>query len=376
MEQNSINAEITKDNKKADFSEMLEYESSNYETLNASIKGQSQYSMNSINSNSILFPLFSSNHYNKLDFKKDQLKFFSKQNILLSFTNQKSTKQLQKSLVGISKDIIDFIIYELTGCFRMIIRDKNGNYFCSDLLKICDKNQRIKILKELSNTINEDCTDEFGTHTIQNLIEFASSEEEFKLLLVSFNDFNKITVTALNQYGTHVIQKLIVHIPEKFRMVFNLMFVKFVCILSRDMYGVCAVKKFIAYTKNEVILNQFLNLVLTNFINISGNKFGNYLIQYLLEKWWKKEEGISLKNIIISKFPILAENRYSSYVCSLFIKLCNDEEKKQLLFSLNKYKNKKININNIKPMILMYINEINNCIKGSNNKNNDNSNEQ
>ena len=378
MEQNSLNTQITKENKNADFSEMFEYESSNYETLNASIKGQSQYSKNSINSNTILFPLFSPNLYNKLDFKKDQLKFFSKQNILFSFTNQKSTKQLQKSLVGISKDIIDFIIYELTGCFRMIIRDKNGNYFCSDLLKICDKNQRIKILKELSNTINEDCTDEFGTHTIQNLIEFASSEEEFKLLLVSFNDFNKITVTALNQYGTHVIQKLIVHIPEKFRMVFNLMFVKFVLVLSRDMYGVCAVKKFIAYTKNEVILKQFLNLVLTNFINISGNKYGNYLIQYLLEKWWKKEEGISLKNIIISKFPILAENRYSSYVCSLFIKLCNDEEKKQLLVSLNKHKNKNKN-NNANSTILVYINEINNSMKFSNNKNNesiDNSNEQ
>ena len=378
MEQNSLNTQITKENKNADFSEMLEYESSNYETLNASIKGQSQYSKNSINSNTILFPLFSPNLYNKLDFKKDQLKFFSKQNILFSFTNQKSTKQLQKSLVGISKDIIDFIIYELTGCFRMIIRDKNGNYFCSDLLKICDKNQRIKILKELSNTINEDCTDEFGTHTIQNLIEFASSEEEFKLLLVSFNDFNKITVTALNQYGTHVIQKLIVHIREKFRMVFNLMFVKFILVLSRDMYGVCAVKKFIAYTKNEVILKQFLNLVLTNFINISGNKYGNYLIQYLLEKWWKKEEGISLKNIIISKFPILAENRYSSYVCSLFIKLCNDEEKKQLLVSLNKHKNKNKN-NNANSTILVYINEINNSMKFSNNKNNesiDNSNEQ
>lgn len=96
MEQNSLNTQITKENKNADFSEMLEYESSNYETLNASIKGQSQYSKNSINSNTILFPLFSPNLYNKLDFKKDQLKFFSKQNILFSFTNQKSTKQLQK----------------------------------------------------------------------------------------------------------------------------------------------------------------------------------------------------------------------------------------------------------------------------------------
>jgi len=64
-----------------------------------------------------------------------------------------------------------------------------------------------------------------------------------------------------------------------------------VVILSRDMYGVCAVKKFIAYTKNEVIMNQFLTIIMTNFINISQNKFGNYLIQDFLEKWWNKEEG-------------------------------------------------------------------------------------
>ena len=53
MEQNSLNTEITKENKKADFSEKLEYETSNYEILNASFQGQSQYSMNSINHNYI-----------------------------------------------------------------------------------------------------------------------------------------------------------------------------------------------------------------------------------------------------------------------------------------------------------------------------------
>jgi hypothetical protein len=36
--------------------------------------------------------------------------------------------------------------------------------------------------------INEECTDEFGNHTMQNRIGFASSEEEFKILLMSFND--------------------------------------------------------------------------------------------------------------------------------------------------------------------------------------------
>ena len=155
--------------------------------------------INSFLSKSFFFPLFSSNENqiisNKSDKTKDQFKIFTKQNILKDFNNQKSTKQLQKSLVGISKKIIDKIIYNLVGYFRIDNKNKNGNYFCSDLIKINDKNKRIKIFKELSKTINDDCTDEFGTHTIQNIIEFASSEEEFELLLMSFNDYNRIVVT-------------------------------------------------------------------------------------------------------------------------------------------------------------------------------------
>jgi len=279
---------------------------------------------------------------------------FSKYNILMSFNSQRSTKILQKSLSESPKETIDKILNELSGDFRMIVKNKNGNYFCTDLLKVCDKNQRIKILKELSPTISEDCTDEFGTHPIQNLIELASSEEEYNLLLASFNDLNKILMASLNQNGSYVIQKLIVHIPEKFRMEFNLMFVKFVCILSRDMFGVCTVKKFIGYTKNELIVKQILNCILTNFVNISGNQYGNYLIQYLLEKWWKTSEGVYLKKLIISKFQVLASNHYSSYICDLFLKLCNTEEKKHLVSSLNNYKtiNKNNNIKNKIPLCL------------------------
>ena len=248
---------------------------------------------------------------------------FSKNNILTSFKSQSSTKVLQKNLIGISKKIINHIINELSGEFRNIIKNKNGNYFFSCLIKICDKQQRIKIIKELSNTLYEDCNDEFGTHPIQKLIEIASNEEEFKIILSSFDDCNKIIMATLNKYGTYVIQKIIIHIPEEYRMNFNLIFVKFICVFSRDSLGIYAVKKFIAHTKNKIIVLQFLNLVLYNFVNIAQNKYGNYLIQYLLEKWWTKKEGEYIKNAINSKFNILIKNHYSSYICNLYLKLLN-----------------------------------------------------
>ena len=308
-------------------------------------------------SNSIIFPYLETT--NSLTSKNEENTeiSFSKDNILMSFNNQKLTKQLQKNLYEISKEKIDNIIKELSGKFRTIIKNRNGNYFCSDLLKVCNAEQRIIILKELSNTLNEDCIDEFGTHPIQNLIELSSSEEEYKLLLFSFDDYNKVLMASLNQNGSFVIQKLIVYIPEKMRMEFNNIFVKLFCILSRDMYGVCTAKKFIGYTKNEIIVKQILNSLLTNFVNISNNQYGNYLMQYLLEKWWRTPEGVFLKKMIILKYQTLAANHYSSYLCDLFLKLCSHEEKKKILSTFNNYKI--IGKNNIlKNKTLLYQNKI------------------
>jgi hypothetical protein len=235
-----------------------------------------------------------------------------------------------------TKETINTIIKELAGDFSQIIKNKNGNYFCSDLFKVCDKKQRISILKEITNSLSDDCIDEYGTHPIQTLIEVAKSEEEYKLILASFNNYNKILTASLNPNGSYVIQKLIVHIPERYRMEFNLIFIKFMCILSMDMYGVCTVKKFIEYTKNELLIKQILNIILNNFVNISENQYGNYLIQYLLEYWWNSNEGKHLKKLCTSKFHALAKNHFSFYICDLFIKLANIEEKKALLNSLIK----------------------------------------
>ena len=300
----------------------------------------------------------------------NKINFIPKNKFLTIFNNQKKTKELQNKLVGASTNYIDNIVNELSGSYRLVIKNKNGNYFCSDLIKNCNKEQRIRILKELSPTISQDCVDECGTHVIQKLIEYASDEEEFNLLLLSFNDVNSILLTSMNQNGTYVIQKIIIHIPEKFRMKFNLIFVNLVSILSNDVYGVYTVKKFIGYTQNDLIRKQFLNLIFNNIINISGNQYGNYLIQYLLEKWWKSGEGVYLKKLIFSKFLILASNYYSSFICDLYYKLCNDEEKKSLITFINDnskivdniYKNTDIRNNRI-PICL------NKIITNKNNKN-------
>ena len=290
-------------------------------------------SIYSFTSKSSLFYSFSED--NKFSSNNKFPLSYSKSTILSAFHTQRNTMILQKSLSEINDDTKNTIIKELNGTFNKIIKNKNGNYFCNDLFKVCNKNQRIIILKEISSSISDNCVDEYGTHPIQTLIELSECEEEYKLILLSFN-YNKILNASLNSNGSYVIQKIIVNIPEIYRMEFNLMFLKFLSILSMDMYGVCTVKKFIGYTKNELLIRQILNIILTNFVNISENQYGNYLIQYLLEYWWNKNEGTFLKKLCISKFHILAANHFSSYICDLFIKLSSYDEKKLLMSILIK----------------------------------------
>ena len=81
----------------------------------------------------------------------------NKKVIMSSMNDQKTVFILQKILNESKSTEIKLIVKELIGEYRKLILDKYGNFFCKDLFKICDQNERVTILKELSPTLSEDC---------------------------------------------------------------------------------------------------------------------------------------------------------------------------------------------------------------------------
>ena len=308
--------------------------------------------------------------YNKPKF----LHMFSRENILTTLLDQKQTIYLQKQLRTIDKEIIDYIIAQLQGLFREIMKDKNGNYFCSDLFKECDQEQRIKILVELSPTLSDDCLNKYGTYAIQALIDRASSEIEYKLILVSFNDNNKILNVSLDSNGSYTLQKIIERIPEKFREEFNFIFSSFIAFISRKKYGIFTVKKFISVTIKEHIIEQVMNLVKNNFMNLSMDQYAYNLIIFLLKKLNDTSDGNDLKNLIKSNFEQLSRYQYSSLICESYIKIISREEKVELIDSLNKSKMRVLSNHNTMKILKLLENSINNNLNinhhESNNMNN------
>lgn len=265
----------------------------------------------------------------------------TKKAILTSLKNQKTTIILQKIIMEAKSDVIESIVNELKGEYRRIMNDKNGNYFCTDLFKICNQKQRIQILQELYQTLSDDAVNNYASHPIQTLIEFSSSEEEYKLILYSFNDYNKLLLDSSDPNGAYVIQKIITRIPERFRQDFNFIFASFIGFVSTQKFGIVAVKKFISCTKNEQIMGQMVNMIKNNFMNLARDKYGNYLIQYLLEKWSHFPEGEEIKQLIAQNFKILSQIKYSSFICEFFIKIMSEDEKIEFIkkLDLNDYQN-------------------------------------
>ena len=274
----------------------------------------------------------------------------TQKSILSCLSSQSTALILQKIIREAPNNIVDSIVKELEGKYYELIRDKNGNYFCSDLIKICTKEQRIMILKELTKTISDDCTHKFATHPIQILIDFSSCQEEYDLILYSFNDCNKLFYASFNQFGSYVIQKIFEHIPEKFRKQLNLIFTTFIHILSLKQFGICCIEKFITFTKDENIIESVINIIRRDFVKIATNNYGNFLIQFMLKKWNKESYGRKLKEVIKYNFKVLSENKYSKYICDLYIKYASDKEKEHLMLlnSLNSSNNNnQIMMNNI-----------------------------
>ena len=260
---------------------------------------------------------------------------FSIKFIIASLPSQQKVIYLQKELREANNETIEFMVNELKGYYREIILDKNGNYLISDLIKVCQQKHRIQILEELSPTLSEDCLNCFATHPIQTLIDRSAGETEYKYILMSFNDYNKFLTASLDPNGAYTIKKIIERIPNQFRSEFNYIFISFIGFTSKTKFGIITVKKFIACSKSDTINSLVMNFVRNNFMDLAVNQYANYLIQFLLEIWNNTTEGNELKEIIFKNFQAMCEKKYSSFICESFIKIISEEEKIELIKTLD-----------------------------------------
>ena len=258
---------------------------------------------------------------------------FSRRNLLISFSNNRGTLELQNKLSYINGELeIARIIDNLSGYFQTFINGKYSNYFISDLIKKASKSQKIKIIHEVYGIIDQLAISEYGSHPIQTMVEKASSKEEINLLINAVCKKKVFLKIATSPNGTHVIQKIISHFNENYRLKINKLIIENILSLSTDIHGVCIVVKYICNCDNIKNLTYIVFLFTQYFRFVSENEYGNYAVQALCKKVQNIENlNTIMNNTILENFLNLSMNKFGNHIINSYLYKINSADLKKLL---------------------------------------------
>ena len=215
--------------------------------------------------------------------------------------NSKGALELQKILEKAGFDVkLYFITLLKREGLTVIMKNIHGNYFFQKLIK--DSSEKIisSIVLYIIDDFIDISKDDSGTFSIQALLNEISSVNDLNKILQKIKGHEIEMI--YNKNATYVVQKIVLKFPDFLRKDLNEIILQNFSKLCLDVNGICLVKNFI---RTNTIENdkQLMNIIVTNnFVLLAQSPFGNYAIQFLLEKLNSNE--------LNELFGVLNENIY------------------------------------------------------------------
>jgi len=269
--------------------------------------------------------------------------------------SQTGSRMLQNNLNNFSNQIIDLLIDKIKLYFEKLMCDVYGNYFCQKLYIKSTFKQRLLILDSIKDSFISISKTKSGSHVAQSLIEQSITSEE-KMKIMNFMKNYELEM-ALDNEGTHVLQKIIQIFPEGERQSLTDVLCKSenVNILCKDLKGISVIKRLICFNNEENNRIKLVNAIYDSCLEIVKTSSGSYILQFLLEEWGI-DTGIKLIFFSINHFEFFACHKHGVNFINKIIILCLKK------LSLNKYaQNSTNNIILIKTALII-INALKNLI--------------
>ena len=300
--------------------------------LNINIKNSNIY--NNINQEPSYNP--KKTNLNKINIikNKNELNFNFHKTSLTTLLCEKNGINQIKSLLKSEEyniDLIRKIILTLNkenGLFK-VFTNIYGNYFIQDLFKKMN-NDLIQLTIDLisSEFVNISKTPS-GTHCLQELLNYINDSEKEISIIKSIKYKEK--EMAFDKYATYVLKKIILIIPDTKRVRLNNAIIDNTKELSLNSNSVFILKQFIATNTIQENKNKIINALKKNFLLISQNPFGNYVIQYIFEVWPIKDCE-PIVNEIFNKVNDLSCQHFSVNIVLKALNVFNNEYKNKLIY--------------------------------------------
>jgi len=252
--------------------------------------------------------------------------------------NSKGALELQKILEKSGLEVKMYFIELLKrDGLTKIMKNVHGNYFFQKLIKEAPE----KIISNIIFYTLEDfiniSKDDSGTFSVQALLNEVSSINSINKILqrIKGNELEMI----YDKNATYVIQKMVLKFPDFYRKELNDLILQNFPKLCLDVNGICLIKNFIRTNSIESEMEKMKMIITNNFLLLAQSPYGNYAIQFLMEKLPKNELN-EIFDVLTDNIFKLSVQQYSSNVVEKSFEKMNDFHKLKIfdkLFFLGKF---------------------------------------
>ena len=226
--------------------------------------------------------------------------------------NSKGALELQKMLEKSGYDIKMYFIQLLRReGLTIIMKNVHGNYFFQKLIKDSTEAITSNIISYILEDIIDISKDDSGTFSVQALINEISAKNDI-IKIVQIIKGHEIEM-IYDKNATYVIQKIILKFPDIYRTELNEIILNNFSKLCLDVNGICIVKNFIKTNTIESNTQRMKIIISNNFVLLAQSPFGNYAIQFLIEKL-KTCELNEIFGVLIDRIFKLSIQQFSSNV--------------------------------------------------------------
>ncbi|PIN18638.1 Translational repressor MPT5/PUF4 and related RNA-binding proteins (Puf superfamily) [Handroanthus impetiginosus] len=241
------------------------------------------------------------------------------------FLQKKFAEGTPKDIERIFTEIIMHIVELMTHPF--------GNYLVQKLLEVCNEDQKMQILHEITRNkgdlVRISC-DMHGTRAVQQVIKSLRTPEQFSMVVSSLR--HGIVNLIKNMNGNHVVQCCLKHLtPEYSEFLFEAITSN--CVeLATDRHGCCVLLKCLNYSDREQI-HHLVKKIASNALLLSQDPFGNYAVQFIFDIHlpWARTE---ILDQLESNYGDLSVQKYSSNVVEKCLKHAGEERRSHIIHEL------------------------------------------
>lgn len=205
--------------------------------------------------------------------------------------------------------------------------DPFGNYLCQKLLEYSNDEQRTALINHAAPQLVKIALNQHGTRALQKMIEFISTPEQTKTVILALQNHVVDLVQDLN--GNHVIQKCLNRLgAEDAEFIYEAVGQNCVTV-GTHRHGCCVLQRCIDHASGAQKARLIAQITSNSFALVQ-DPFGNYVVQYILDLAETRFTN-PLCGTFAGNIPALSKQKFSSNVIEKCLRTADGSARRDMI---------------------------------------------